>query len=475
MEAHSGYAAGLPARDGGGLPLRLSRARDERLARMVTDGSDRAFAALYDRHGQPLYRYCRSIVGNEADAQDVLQSTFASALVALRRGARDAPLRPWLFRIAHNEAISLLRRRRPTVELSDSVDLRAPSAAEQALERARLELLVRDLRELGDRQRGALVMRELSGLGHEEIALALDVTVGTAKQAIFEARQTLAEFAEGRAMPCEEIRRVVSDGDGRMLRGRRVRAHLRDCEGCSVFAASIRERRDGLQAIAPPLAPVALAGVFAHIAGVGGAGHGTAGAGALAAGGAGKSAVAALAAKALVAAALVTGTAVGVTEVATTGHHSHGVRHRAPGTPAGAAGSRSGSPSGQTGAGTAPATAHGSQPGLRRRHGAAAAHGGAFAHANAGGAVHGSRAQGRANTKAGAHKGAAHSRSTGAAKPKHAAPAGGKGGSGAHRVGVHRVPTGASPVQAGRKGAPPSEPAAPDVVREPPAKQGATK
>src|SRR5947209_17501715 len=85
---------------------------DELLARRATAGSQRAFATLYERYHQRLYRYCRSILRNDADAQDALQSTFAGALAAIQRGQRNAPVRPWLFRIAHNEAISLLRRRR---------------------------------------------------------------------------------------------------------------------------------------------------------------------------------------------------------------------------------------------------------------------------------------------------------------------------------------------------------------------------
>ena len=72
-------------------------------------GNKQAFAPLYERYYQPLYRYCRSIVHDDADAQDALQSTFASAFAALRKAQRDAPLRPWLFRIAHNEAVSVHR------------------------------------------------------------------------------------------------------------------------------------------------------------------------------------------------------------------------------------------------------------------------------------------------------------------------------------------------------------------------------
>ena len=92
--------------------LRPPRLGDERLARLAARGSSRAFAAVYERYHQPLYRYCRSILRDESDAQDALQSTFTRALAALKRDQRIAPLRPWLFRIAHNESISLLRRRR---------------------------------------------------------------------------------------------------------------------------------------------------------------------------------------------------------------------------------------------------------------------------------------------------------------------------------------------------------------------------
>src|ERR1700746_1721071 len=100
-------AAGNPP--AAGRTLRLSRLSDEFLARHAPRGSQRAFGAIYDRYHQPLYRYCRSIVRDDADAQDALQSTFTAALAALQRQARKAPLRPWLYRIAHNESISVLR------------------------------------------------------------------------------------------------------------------------------------------------------------------------------------------------------------------------------------------------------------------------------------------------------------------------------------------------------------------------------
>ena len=149
------------------------------------------------------------------------------------------------------------------------------SAEDEAGDRERFVLLVADLRELPERLRGALLMRELSGLSHEEIAIALDTSVGAAKQAIFDARRGLSEFAGGRAMAAS-YRRSVSDGDGRVLRGRRVRAHLRDCQTCAAFAAAIPARRAELQALVPVLPAAASAAMLARVIGSG-TGHGAGG------------------------------------------------------------------------------------------------------------------------------------------------------------------------------------------------------
>src|SRR3954451_22824967 len=94
--------------------------REAPLRSRAARGDAGAFTAVYERHHQALYRYCRSILRHEEDAQDALQSTMARAFAALEREERDFELRPWLFRIAHNEAISILRRRRETDELDDN-------------------------------------------------------------------------------------------------------------------------------------------------------------------------------------------------------------------------------------------------------------------------------------------------------------------------------------------------------------------
>jgi RNA polymerase sigma factor (sigma-70 family) len=250
---------------------------DERLARMTATGNERAFAALYGRYRERLYGYCHSILYHGADAQDALQSTFAAAYAALRDGRRDAPLRPWLYRIAHNEAISLLRRRPAHRELSEEIPASGARVEDRAAERERLERLVADLRQLPERQRSALIMREFSGMSHDSIAAALKTSAGAAKQAIFEARRSLAELEQGRSMPCHEVCRIISDRDGRALRSKKVRSHVRDCADCGAFAAAIPRRAADLRALAPALPPAVAAGILARASG--GAGSGVGGAG----------------------------------------------------------------------------------------------------------------------------------------------------------------------------------------------------
>ncbi len=249
------------------VPLRLRS--DERLARQSANGDTDAFAALYERHHRSLYRYCRSIVADPDDAADALQSTMTRALAAI--GGRDeaAPVRAWLFRIAHNESISVIRRRR-TAEPLEPDSAIGPDVAADAELRGRLSQLVSDLQELSERQRGALVMRELSGLSHVEIAAALEVSVSAVKQSIFEARTALHDFAAGREMECVSVQRQLSDGDGRTARSRPLRAHLRSCAACSAFRDSLKARSRELAVIAPVLPAATAAAVLEGVIGGGG-------------------------------------------------------------------------------------------------------------------------------------------------------------------------------------------------------------
>ena len=243
---------------------------DEGLARSAADGDERAFARIYERHHQGLYRYCRSILRNDEDAADALQNTMLKALRALPGESRSIALKPWLYRIAHNEAISLLRRRTdgPIEDVAEVADAREVDGAT----RERLRTLLADLAQLPERQRGALVMRELSGLSYDEIGTAFDSSPAAAKQSVYEAREALHQLAEGRAMDCDAAHRLISANDRRILRGRKLRAHLRSCDGCRGFERALNTRGADLALLAPPLASPAAAALLEGIVGGGGGG-----------------------------------------------------------------------------------------------------------------------------------------------------------------------------------------------------------
>ena len=249
--------------------LRRAPALRSRAAR----GDAAAFAVLYERHQQALYRYCRSILRHDEDARDAVQSAMIRAFAALQDEERDFELRPWLFRIAHNEAIALLRGRRDVRPLEEAAEPAERSLEDVVVERTEVAELRADLAELPDRHRAALVLRELSGLSHEDIAAVLDSTPRAVKQVIFEARKGLVEQRAGRAMDCDRVCRALSDRDGRVLRGRGIRAHLRDCRACAAFQAQLAERPAQLAALAPAAPLLAGAGLASHLAG-GGSGVG---------------------------------------------------------------------------------------------------------------------------------------------------------------------------------------------------------
>src|SRR3954470_10040823 len=127
---------------------------DERLSRRLASGEAAAFDELYRRYAHRLSAYAGSLLGDGAAGEDVAQVALLNAYQALRRGRVPDRVRPWLFRIAHNEAVDLLARRR---ELLHGIDVEEQPAPEDggALRGA----LIGALAKLPDRQRRAYLLR----------------------------------------------------------------------------------------------------------------------------------------------------------------------------------------------------------------------------------------------------------------------------------------------------------------------------
>ncbi|HWI73047.1 MAG TPA: RNA polymerase sigma factor, partial [Baekduia sp.] len=253
----------------------MRRPDAEDLWRRFGAGDGSAFAQLYRDHHRDVFRYCCSLLHDEEDAHDAAQGTWAAIWNAPGAARREVPLRPWLFRVAHNEAISVLRRRQPHDELTG---LEVPALDDVASDvelRDRLATLRADLVSLPERQRAALLLREVGGLGHSEIGDVFGISAAAAKQTIYEARRALLEAEGGRSMDCDLVQRAISDGDGRVRRGRRLRAHLRGCATCRTFAEAMSRRRRDLDLLFPAPAGIGLMAQAAAGSGAGGVAGGS--------------------------------------------------------------------------------------------------------------------------------------------------------------------------------------------------------
>src|ERR671921_25257 len=112
MEAHS-----IPRRSGGGLTLPRSRRvlaalGDDRLVDQVRRGNDAAFEAIYDRYNRAILAFCRHMLASQEEAEDAVQHTFIQAYDSIHRGDRELKLKAWLYTIARNRCLSVLRARR---------------------------------------------------------------------------------------------------------------------------------------------------------------------------------------------------------------------------------------------------------------------------------------------------------------------------------------------------------------------------
>jgi RNA polymerase sigma factor (sigma-70 family) len=182
---------------------------DRRLVTLVREGYETAFEEIVRRYARPLGRYAASIVGSRSE--DVTQDAFSKALLALRRDDAEIELRPWLFRIVRNTALNDLRDSPPSPEMLAEAIAGGRNPVEELERREELTDLMKRLRALPEPQRAAIVMRELEGLGHEEIAAALGLSGGAARQAIYRARRALRDAA-GMLVPLPVLQALLAGG-----------------------------------------------------------------------------------------------------------------------------------------------------------------------------------------------------------------------------------------------------------------------
>jgi RNA polymerase sigma factor (sigma-70 family) len=284
----------------------LRLAGDDRLVAQIRRGNDAAFEVVFERHGPAILGFCRHMLGSPEEAEDAVQHTFAAAYRDLQRDEREIALKPWLFTIARNRCLSIIRARREVP--GEQPEVATAGLAEQVERRSELRELLADMRDLPDEQRAALLLAEVGDLAHTEIASVLGCEVARVKALVFRARSGLIARRDARDMPCEQVREQLSELRGGSLRRTELRLHLRECPGCREFREQVKHQRQ-MMAVALPVAPTL--GLKSSVLAAVGIGGGAAAGGGAVVGGASLVGAAKVAAVALVAAS---GTAVVVAE-----------------------------------------------------------------------------------------------------------------------------------------------------------------
>jgi RNA polymerase sigma-70 factor (ECF subfamily) len=172
-------------------PAAESQAEDVSCLRRVASGDQAAAAGLYDRHSRALYSLILRIVGDETEAEDVLQEVFAQAFrQASRYDASRGAVAAWLLMMARSRAIDRLRARRTRFEgrtgeaTLDEMPDAQPSVASVMLSDEQTRSIQRALGELPLLQRMAIELAYYEGLSHSEIAERLEQPLGTVKTRI---------------------------------------------------------------------------------------------------------------------------------------------------------------------------------------------------------------------------------------------------------------------------------------------------
>jgi RNA polymerase sigma-70 factor (ECF subfamily) len=180
-------------------PREFARLSDADLVELAKAGDHAAFGALTSRFNQRLYRIARSVLRDDAEAEDALQDAYTQAFRNLNRFRGDSQVLTWLTSIALNEARGRLRRgkRRARVRENElartmiAVDDAASSPEAAAARSEARHLIERAIEELPDRFRIVFIMRDVEGYTVEETADALRLPCATVGTRLHRARRLL--------------------------------------------------------------------------------------------------------------------------------------------------------------------------------------------------------------------------------------------------------------------------------------------
>ena len=221
--------------------------RDSEVVASIVAGDPDGLATAYDRYAAPLFRYCRTLLSDPADAADAVQDTFVIAASRLD-GLRDpARFRAWLYSVARNESLRILRSKKATSAYHEAPDVTDDSVdVSKRAERAQLKTLFEEAAAgLNPGEREVIELQLRQGLEAAEVADVLGFSRNHASSLLSRARDQLeaclAVLLVGRAGrdECRELGSMLRDWDGRLtvLLRKRVHRHIEHCATCTARRA----------------------------------------------------------------------------------------------------------------------------------------------------------------------------------------------------------------------------------------------
>ncbi|MDQ7094146.1 RNA polymerase sigma factor [Desulfosporosinus sp. PR] len=185
---------------------------DAEIIRQVLAGQHHRYADLVQRYQEPLIHFLRRILNSDEDILDCAQEAFVAVYRNLNRYSQDQPFRAWLYAIARNKAIDIVRKRQReiTVVLDETLEDLRPRPEEIWFEKEQASYLAKILNELPAHYAQALFLRYHQDMSYTEIATVLQVPVSRVKTYLHRGKEKLRQELE---------RRDIHERDGRRYLG----------------------------------------------------------------------------------------------------------------------------------------------------------------------------------------------------------------------------------------------------------------
>ena len=164
---------------------------EEALVSRSAKGDEQAFAVLVNRYKGMLYTMAYKLLRDSGRAEDAAQDTFIKAYAALPGFKGQSKFSSWLYRICYNTCISMIRKRKPDVDLEQAEHIGVEGPAEEFRTRELAAVIQDEVNRLPDDYRNALTLYHFNGMSYDEIAQMTHRPMGTVKAHIHRARSAL--------------------------------------------------------------------------------------------------------------------------------------------------------------------------------------------------------------------------------------------------------------------------------------------